>query len=71
MRITWPTPEPASDEWPTPEPASDEWPNPTPASPEPVGVLDQDAGTPGTLSCGCDAAMVIVTGEHCRGHHEG
>lgn len=63
----WPDPEPASDDWPKPAPHIDDWPEPEPATPEPVDILDQQAGTPGLLGCGCDAAMVIITGEHLKG----
>lgn len=53
-------------DWPDPEPADDDWPDPEPGQPEPTDILDQPAGTPGPLVCGCDAAMVIATGEHLK-----
>ena len=63
---TWPDLEPATDDWPTPEPVTDDWPDPEPATSESVDILDQRAGIPGPLGCGCDAAMVIITGEHLK-----
>ena len=67
MSVDWPDPEPVDDDWPEPIPVDDAWPDPEPSQPEPVDVLDQPAGTPGQLECGCDAAMVIITGEHLKG----
>lgn len=66
MSIDWPDPVPAVDDWPEPAPYVDDWPDPEPAQSEPADILDQRAGTPGPLVCGCDAAMVITTGEHLR-----
>jgi hypothetical protein len=61
----WPEPTPADDDWPEPTPADDDWPEPDQSEePEPVDILDQPAGTPGQLVCGCDAMMVIVSGKH-------
>jgi len=64
--LDWPTPEQVVDDWPTPEPLVDDWPDPEQATADDASILDQPAGTPGSLDCGCDAAMVITTGDHLR-----
>ncbi len=60
----WPEPEPDVDDWPEPEPYVDTWPTPAVVS---ENILDQIAGTPGPLPCGCDARTTILTGSHQSG----
>lgn len=61
----WPEPEPVDDTWPEPKPADDTWQEETSI------LLDQPAGTPGRLDCGCDPAMIIAAGRHLKGCPDG